>query len=86
MDEYDLTAVDLCYCSSIHFTYKNTNGTVKSWLDHILTIRSFASCFLDVLKLSVACNLSDHSPLSFCLTFQPATCFMSLLNHLSVFP
>ena len=29
MDEYDLTAVDLCYCFSINFTRENANGSVK---------------------------------------------------------
>ena len=69
MNEYDLSAVDLCYCS-INFTYENSDGSAKSWLDPVLSSRSFVSRFLSVLKVDVACNLSDHHTLSSLLDFS----------------
>ena len=48
MDEYDLTAVDLGYCSHINFAYEDSDGSVTSWLDHVLTSQSSALHCLNV--------------------------------------
>ena len=72
---YDLTAVDLGYRSHINFTYENSDGSLTSWLDHVLTSQSSALHCLNVSKLDIACNLSDHHPLSVLLEFSACKSF-----------
>jgi len=70
--EYYLTAVDLGYRSHINFTYENSDGSVTSWLDHVLTGQSsayivlmFQNWILPVIFLIITSFL-------FCLNSQPA--------------
>ena len=72
MAEYALTAVDLGYRSRINFTYENSDGSVTSWLDHVLTSQSSALHCLNVSKLDITVIFLIITPFLFCLNFQPA--------------
>ena len=36
MASFDFVACDLAYSSSLSYTYERDDGTVRSWIDHIL--------------------------------------------------
>ena len=69
MSELNLCIVDLT-SSEIDFTYERDDGMVRSWLDHVLTLSHFSACISNTRCVHSSCNLSDHCPQSFSISFN----------------
>ena len=71
MSSFDLVACDLAYGSSISYTYQRDDGSVCSWIDHILCNASHSHLISHVCPIYSGVNFSDHLPISFILGVSP---------------
>ena len=67
MSELDLVSCDRNFRGSVMFTYERDDGLCRSWIDHVLCSRSCSTLVSDVFASHSGSNLSDHSPLFFCI-------------------
>ena len=67
MSELDLVSCDRNFRGSVMFTYERDDGLYRSWIDHVLCSRSCSTLVSDVFASHSGSNLSDHSPLFFCI-------------------
>ena len=67
MSELDLVSCDINFRGSVMFTYERDDGLCRSWIDHVLCSRSCSTLVSDVFASHSGSNLSDHSPLFFCI-------------------
>ncbi len=65
ISDLNLCSVDLFYKDSVKFTYERDGGLVRSWPDHILTLRPHSDVICNVYSMHSPCNFSDHVPLAF---------------------
>ena len=72
----DLNIICAVQSQSIQFTYERDGGQVRSWPDHILTLRHLSSTVSDVRCIHSASNFFDHVPLCFSYSIGslPNTC------------
>ena len=62
MNEYNLTCADI-QSGEVSYTYERDDRFAKSWPDHFLISRTFASNLSSIRTLQSGTNLSDHLPL-----------------------
>ena len=83
MASFDLVACDLALGSSITYTYERDDGSVCSWIDHILCSVSHGHMITQVCPVNSDVILSDHLPISFSLAVSPVCVASSSSNVVS---
>ena len=71
MANLGLVASDLCFRSSIGYTYESDSGLARSWIDHVICSQASSALISGLQAVHSGSILSDHFPLFFSLNVQP---------------